>query len=127
MEKAYLAWAERQRSTLRQAMALGFSAKRLNLPYLQGDQQRIIRLINLIITKAKVKAKAKAKIKAKAKAITKAKAKAKTKAKGLKGLKRGKKKNQIRIQTEGHLTALITRNRSTKPLIHQKIRPIASL
>ena len=37
MEKAYPAWAERQRSALRQAMALGFSVKRLNLPYLQGD------------------------------------------------------------------------------------------
>ena len=37
VEKAYPAWAERQRSALRQAMALGFSVKRLNLPYLQGD------------------------------------------------------------------------------------------
>ena len=37
MEKAYPAWAERQRSALRQAMALGFSVERLNLPYLQGD------------------------------------------------------------------------------------------
>ena len=37
MEKAYLAWAEYQRSTLRQAMTLGFLIKRLNLPYLQGD------------------------------------------------------------------------------------------
>ena len=37
MEKAYPTWAERQRSTLRQAMALGFSVERLNLPYLQGD------------------------------------------------------------------------------------------
>ena len=37
MEKAYPAWAERQRFTLRQAMALGFLIERLNLPYLQGD------------------------------------------------------------------------------------------
>ena len=37
MEKAYPAWAERQCSALRQAMALGFSIKKLNLPYLQGD------------------------------------------------------------------------------------------
>ena len=37
VEKAYPAWAERQRSALRQAMALGFSVERLNLPYLQGD------------------------------------------------------------------------------------------
>ena len=37
VEKAYPAWAERQRSALRQAIALGFSVERLNLPYLQGD------------------------------------------------------------------------------------------
>ena len=37
MEKVYPAWAERQRSTLRQAIAFGFSVERLNLPYLQGD------------------------------------------------------------------------------------------
>ena len=37
MEKVYPAWAERQRFALRQAMALGFSVERLNLPYLQGD------------------------------------------------------------------------------------------
>ena len=37
VEKVYPAWAERQRFALRQAMALGFSVKRLNLPYLQGD------------------------------------------------------------------------------------------
>ena len=80
-------------------------------------------LISFIIIKAKVKTKTKAKIKAKTKTITKAKAKAK----GLKGLKRGKKENQIRIRAEGHLTALIIRNQNTEPLIHQKIRPIASL
>ena len=37
MEKVYPAWAECQRSALRQAMAFGFSVERLNLPYLQGD------------------------------------------------------------------------------------------
>ena len=37
MEKVYPAWVERQRFALRQAMALGFLVKRLNLPYLQGD------------------------------------------------------------------------------------------
>ena len=37
MEKAYPTWAERQRSALRQAIALGFSVEKLNLPYLQGD------------------------------------------------------------------------------------------
>ena len=34
MEKVYPAEAERQRFALRQAMALSFSVKRLNLPYL---------------------------------------------------------------------------------------------
>ena len=60
-------------------MALNFSVKRLNLPYLQRDLTTDKRLISLIITKVKTKAKTKI--------ITKAKAKAK----GLKGLKRGKK------------------------------------
>ena len=64
----------------------------------------IIRLINLIITKAKAKVKIKAK--AKAKTITKAKAKAK----GLKRLKRGKKENRIRA--EGLLPTLTNRNQN---------------
>ena len=34
MEKVYPAWAEYQRFILRQAMALSFLIKRLNLPYL---------------------------------------------------------------------------------------------
>ena len=37
MEKAYPAWAERQRYALRQATALGQPIEKLNLPYLQGD------------------------------------------------------------------------------------------
>ena len=104
-------------------MALGFSIKRLNLPYLQGDITADNKANKLIITKAKVKAKAKAKIKAKTKAITKAKAKVK----GLKSLKRGKKKKNRRIQAEGLLIALIIRNRNITPPTRQKIRPTASL
>ena len=37
VERVYPGWAERQRSALRQAAALGQAPEKLNLPYFQGD------------------------------------------------------------------------------------------
>ena len=83
-------------------MALGFSVKRLNLPYLQGDSVADNRVNKPYYNQGQSQGQNQAK--AKAKAIAKAKAKAK----GLKGLKRGRKENRIRA--EGLLTTLISRN-----------------